>query len=111
MLCKRYLSLKMVRRIGGDNLLHLGDDFVIVLQPVQYPHLLPLYEEIYNKKNRGYFEMLEKQAEEMARKNGCRFVDNETPYERVEQGHPTIVDYFYHEEVRGTANSGKRNKQ
>ena len=55
--------------------------------------------------------MLEKQAEEMARKNGCRFVDNETPYERVEQGHPTIVDYFYHEEVRGTANSGKRNKQ
>ena len=77
----------------------------------KHPHLLPLYEEIYNKKNRGYFEMLEKQAEEMARKNGCRFVDNETPYERVEQGHPTIVDYFYHEEVRGTANSGKRNKQ
>ena len=23
----------------------------------------------------------------------------------------TIVDYFYHEEVRGTANSGKRNKK
>ena len=49
-------------------------------------------------------------AAEMARKNGCRFVDNETPYERVPQGHPTIVDYFYHEEVRGTANSGRRNK-
>ncbi|MBQ4218671.1 MAG: radical SAM mobile pair protein B, partial [Butyrivibrio sp.] len=42
-------------------------------------------------------------------KYDCRFVDNETPYERVEKGHPTIVDYFYHEEVRGTANSGKRN--
>jgi radical SAM mobile pair protein B len=76
----------------------------------KHPDLLPLYEEIYNKKNRSYFEMLEKQAEEMAQKHGCRFVDNETPYERVEQGHPTIVDYFYHEEVRGTANSGKRNK-
>jgi len=37
-------------------------------------------------------------------------VDNETPYERVPQGHPTIVDYFYHEEVKGTANSGIRNK-
>ena len=36
--------------------------------------------------------------------------EDETPYERVPQGHPTIVDYFYHEEVRGTANSGKRNK-
>ena len=76
----------------------------------KHPDLLPLYEEIYNKKNRGYFEALEKKAEELARKNGCRFVDNETPYERVPQGHPTIVDYFYHEEVRGTANSGVRNR-
>ena len=76
----------------------------------KHPQLIPLYDEIYNKKNRAYFELLEKQAEGMARKHGCRFVDNETPYERVPQGHPTIVDYFYHEEVKGTANSGKRNK-
>ena len=77
----------------------------------KYPDLFPLYEEIYGKKNRSYFETLEKKAEEIARKYGCRFVDNETPYERVPQGHPIIVDYFYHEEVRGTANSGKRNKK
>ena len=32
-------------------------------------------------------------------------------YERVPQGHPAIVDCFYHEEVRGTANSGKRNRK
>lgn len=76
----------------------------------RYPHLLPLYKEIYTKKNRGYFEELEQKAEKMAADNGCRFVDNETPYERVPKGHPTIVDYFYHEEVRGTKNSGKRNK-
>ena len=74
------------------------------------PDLLPLYEEIYNKRNRSYFEVLEKKAKEMARQHGCRFVDNETPYERVPKGHPTIVDYFYHEEVRGTENSGVRNK-
>ena len=76
----------------------------------KHPELFPLYEMIYNKKDRSYFRMLEKKAEEMARVNNCRFVDNETPYERVPQGHPTIVDYFYHEEVRGTGNSGKRNK-
>lgn len=76
----------------------------------KHPELKPLYDEIYTKHNRSYFEALEKQAEEMARRYGCRFVDNETPYERVQQGHPTIVDYFYHEEVRGTENSGKRNK-
>ena len=76
----------------------------------KHPELFPLYEVIYNKKDRSYFRMLEQNAEEMARVNNCRFVDNETPYERVPQGHPTIVDYFYHEEVRGTGNSGKRNK-
>ena len=75
----------------------------------KHPDQVPLYDEIYNKKNRSYFEALEKKAEELAKKYDCRFVDNETPYERVEKGHPTIVDYFYHEEVRGTANSGKRN--
>ena len=77
----------------------------------KYPHLMPLYEEIYGKRNRGYFEALEKNAEEMAHRYGCRFVDNETPYERVPQGHPTIVDYFYHEEVRGSQNTGVRNKK
>ncbi len=76
----------------------------------KHPDLMPLYDEIYNKKDRGYFEALEKKAQEIAEKNGCRFVDNETPYERVPKGHPTIVNYFYHEEVRGTANSGKRNR-
>ena len=76
----------------------------------KHPESFPLYEMIYNKKDRSYFRMLEQKAEEMARVNNCRFVDNETPYERVPQGHPTIVDYFYHEEVRGTGNSGKRNK-
>jgi radical SAM mobile pair protein B len=75
----------------------------------KHPDLVPLYDEIYNKKNRSYFETLEKKAEELAKKYDCRFVDNETPYERVEKGHPTIVNYFYHEEVRGTDNSGKRN--
>ena len=74
----------------------------------KYPELVPLYDSVYNKKDRSYFEDLERKAREMADKHGCRFVDNETPYERVEKGHPIIVDYFYHEEVRGTQNSGQR---
>ena len=76
----------------------------------KHPESFPLYEMIYNKKDRSYFRMLEQKAEEMARVNNCRFVDNETPYERVPQGHPTIVDYFYHEEVMGTEKKKKRNK-
>ena len=45
----------------------------------KHPDLVPLYDEIYNKKNRRYFEALEKKAEELAKKYDCRFVDNETP--------------------------------
>ena len=30
--------------------------------------------------------------------------------EKKRQGHPVIVDYFYHEEIRGTENTGKRNR-
>ena len=77
----------------------------------KHPDLVPLYDEIYNKHNRSYFEALEVKAEEMAKKYDCTFVDNEMPYGRVPQGHPVIVDYFYHEEIRGTENTGKRNRQ
>ena len=76
----------------------------------KYPHLLPLYEEIYNHHDRSYFRLLEEKVREMAEKYDCPFVDNEMPYGRVPQGHPVIVDYFYHEEIRGSENSGKRNR-
>lgn len=77
----------------------------------KYPSLLPLYEQIYSKKDRSYFEQLEREAEVLAKTNDCPFVDNETPYGRAKQGHPVIVDYFYHEEVRGSHNTGVRNKK
>lgn len=76
----------------------------------KYPSLLPLYQEIYDRHDRSFFKALEKKAEEMAKKYDCPFVDNEMPYGRVVQGHPVIVDYFYHEEIRGSNNSGRRKK-
>ena len=77
----------------------------------KYPDLVSLYDAIYNKKDRSYFQMLEEKATRLARNNNCPFVDNELPYGRAEQGHPVIVDYFYHEEVRGSENTGKRQKE
>lgn len=73
------------------------------------PDLVPLYDAIYNKRDRSYFRGLEDQAERLAKENSCPFVDNELPYGRAEPGHPVIVDYFYHEEVRGSENTGRRN--
>lgn len=77
----------------------------------KYPTLYPLYQTIYNKNDRTYFEKLEIKAKEMAKKYDCKIVDNELPYNRAIKGHPIIVDYFYHEEIKGTNNSGKRNKK
>ena len=74
------------------------------------PELVGLYDAIYNKKDRSFFEGLERKAEAMAKRYDCPFVDNEMPYGRVPQGHPVIVDYFYHEEIRGSENTGKRRK-
>ena len=76
----------------------------------KYPHLVPLYDAIYRKKDRSYFRSLEQQAARLAADNDCPFVDNELPYGRAKPGHPVIVDYFYHEEVRGSENSGRRNR-
>ena len=76
----------------------------------KHPDLVPLYRSIYQKGDRSYFQQLEKQASQLAAENDCPFVDNELPYGRAVPGHPVIVDYFYHEEVRGSENTGKRKK-
>ena len=76
----------------------------------KYPDLVPLYRAIYQKGDRSYFQQLEKQASQLAAENDCPFVDNELPYGRAVPGHPVIVDYFYHEEIRGSENTGKRKK-
>lgn len=89
-----------------EQLIGSGADILICTKS----DIVSLYDEIYNKHNRSYFEALEVKAEEMAKKYDCPFVDNEMPYGRVTQGHPVMVDYFYHEEIRGSENTGKRNR-
>ena len=76
----------------------------------KHADLIPLYDAIYIKGNRSYFKELERKAETMAKENDCPFVDNELPYGRAKPGHPVIVNYFYHEEIRGSENTGKRKR-
>ena len=72
------------------------------------PQLAPLYHAIYTEGDRSYFRDLEERARRLAEENDCPFVDNELPYGRAKPGHPVIVDYFYHEEIRGSENTGRR---
>ena len=74
----------------------------------KYPQLATLYHVIYTEGDRSYFQDLEERARRLAEENDCPFVDNELPYGRAKPGHPVIVDYFYHEEIRGSENTGRR---
>lgn len=74
----------------------------------RYPHLVPLYDDIYRKGDRSYFRALEEQAKQVVRQYDCPFADHELPYGRAEPAYPVIVDYFYYEEVRGSENTGRR---
>ena len=43
----------------------------------KYPDLMPLYNAIYTRGDRGYFRELEERAERLAREYDCPFVDND----------------------------------
>lgn len=65
-----------------------------------YPALLPLYEEIYDRKRTGYWQALEQDIQQYALQHGYPYRINDLPYGRSERGKPVIVNYFYHEKIR-----------
>lgn len=69
----------------------------------KHPHLLPLYEDIYVRKNRGYWESLDAELREYAEKNNMPYVRNKDNIVRNFDDPPVIVDFFYHEEVKKSA--------
>ncbi len=65
-----------------------------------YPSLKPIYEEIYNKHKRDYWQRLDEIVRKYAEEHDLPYIVNDLPYGRAKQGHPTIVNYFYHEDIR-----------
>lgn len=76
----------------------------------KYPQYSILYDEIYNKNDKNYFRQLEENIQLMTERNNCKYVNNKLLEEDNPKGHPAIVNFFYHEEVRGSENTGRRNK-
>lgn len=66
----------------------------------KHPSLIPLYQDIYVKKNLEYWKILEEEMSDYAQANGLPYVVNDLPYGRSTPGHPVIVNYFYHEKIR-----------
>lgn len=74
----------------------------------KYPDLMPLYDEIYNRKNRAYFDLLGEWIRNYCQENGNPYEDNYLPDGRMEPGKPMLINYLFHEEIRGSDNKGTR---
>lgn len=74
----------------------------------KYPDLLLLYKQIYGKNDKTYWKILEQKIENYTEENSLPYINNYLPDGRSEKGKPTVINYFYHEEIKGSENTGKR---
>lgn len=73
----------------------------------EYPDLNPLYDMIYNKKDRRYWENLNEEIRAYCERTGLPYVRDDDSVKRPFDEPPIVVNYFYHEEL---TKSAKRKK-
>lgn len=66
----------------------------------KYPGLLSLYQEIYTKNNRSYWEALDAAVSGYAAQTGLEYAVNDDSMKRPFDAPPIVVNYFYHEQIR-----------
>lgn len=74
----------------------------------KYPSLLPLYREIYDRRNRGYWLDLDEEMGEFCRKEGLEYVRNADDLHRPFAAPPVVVNYFFHEEIKRSSKPKQR---
>ena len=72
----------------------------------KHPDLLPLYQEIYNKNDRRYWELLDAELKAWAAAIGLDYVTNDDSMSRPFEAPPIIVNFFYHSEIKKSARKG-----
>lgn len=65
----------------------------------KYPKLLPLYQAIYQKRERGYWAMLDEEMRQFTQAEGLLYVRNDDSIKRPFSEPPIVVNYFFHEEI------------
>jgi radical SAM mobile pair protein B len=93
---------KICNLIWLENLNLRGSYKQVILDYIQkkYPHLVPLYDEIYRLKNRDYWEKHDGRLRDFAREQGLRYVRNDDSFLQPFDDPPTMVNFFYHEEIK-----------
>lgn len=93
-----------------ENLNLRGSCKSIILDEIRRkrPALLPLYEEIYCRGSRLYWEALDAQLRSFAKQSNLEYVRNDDTLTRPFDAPPVLVNFFYHEEIKKSAKKGGR---
>lgn len=85
-----------------ENLNLRGGYKTVIMDYIQqnYPQHLPLYREIYQDKNRGYWMALDAELKDFAASLGLDYVTNDDSMSRAFDAPPIIVNFFYHEQIK-----------
>lgn len=91
-----------------ENLNLRGGYKTVIMDYIQKKHLdlLPLYQEIYNKNDRCYWELLDTELKTWAAEIGLDYVTNDDSMSRPFEAPPIIVNFFYHSEIKKSARKG-----
>ncbi len=90
-----------------ENLNLRGDYRNVILSYIheKHPQLSELYKDIYQKRNRSYWEKLDSRLAVFASEHNLRYVRNEDSFAQPFDAPPTVVNFFYHEEIKKSANN------
>lgn len=96
-------------RIWLENLNLRGSYKAVILDCIRerHPQLLPLYQEIYCRGNRAYWEGLDAELRDYAAGLGLDYVTNDDSRKRPFDAPPVLVNYFYHEQIKKSARKGE----
>lgn len=102
-------TISQCNLIWLENLNLRGNYKAVIMNYIRqkYPKLYPLYDEIYNKNNRSYWQRLDGELREFAESIGLDYVTNDDSMTRDFSAPPVIVNYFYHEQIKKSARKGK----
>lgn len=73
----------------------------------KHPGLVPLYQAIYQRKDRSYWAALDEEMRRFAAEEGLPYVRGDDSISRPFEAPPIIVNYFFHEEIIPSAKKKK----
>lgn len=98
--CKNYCN-----SVWLENLNLRGEYKPIILNYIKntYPHLLPLYRDIYNNGDRTYWTNLNQKIKDYCRLQNMPYLRENKIINSKFGTPPTVINFFYHEEIKKSA--------